>query len=79
MVKLTLTEQKVILWISQGLTHQAIAENLDVSVVTIRRYCQRIRDKYSAHSTANAVGAAFLSGDMDDLKQTLELATTFKV
>jgi DNA-binding NarL/FixJ family response regulator len=77
MAQLTQREQLTIIGLSQGLSHQAIAENLNISVATVGRCCSNIRKKYNTTSMATAVGAAFLTGDMKDTQVIAQTTMAF--
>ena len=64
------SELEVIRYIAKGLKDVAIAHQLDVSVVTVRRRAQRFRLKVGAQNRAQAIAVAaangWLSEDLTD-------------
>ena len=62
---LTVRERQVLAGVARGLTNRAIAEELYLSVNTIRNYVQAILTKLGAHSKLEAVSLAVRAGLLD--------------
>jgi DNA-binding CsgD family transcriptional regulator len=60
--RFTQRERQVLHLVAEGLSNVRIAERLDVSRLTIRNHVQHILAKCGAHSRAEAVSFAFLTG-----------------
>lgn len=60
--KLTSREEEVLQLVAQGLSNQAIADSLVVSLHTVRNHVQNINAKLDAHSKLEAVAKAVKAG-----------------
>ncbi len=59
---LTPQEVRLLGFLSQGHSYQTAAEQMEVSINTVRNYIRSIYDKLHVHSKSEAVGKALKSG-----------------
>ncbi len=57
--QLTAREKEILTLITQGMTNEAIAEKLFISIQTVRNHIKNIYDKLQVHSRAQVVVKAF--------------------
>ena len=60
--KLTPREQAVLRSLSGGNSYKMVADDLDISIETVRTHIKRIYEKLHVHSVAEAIAKAFLKG-----------------
>ena len=65
---LSLREKEVIRLIAQGLTNDAIARSLSISVGTVKRHNTNIYSKLGATSRTEAVAKASRLGEIDSAR-----------